>query len=211
MFLPLFFLLVTDKEKIRTSKFLSRILRHEPESVGLRPDDAGWVNVLDLVSTLHQHGRPLSTDQLLHIIATSDKQRFALSKDGQFVRANQGHSIPVDLKYPAQPPPEILYHGTARRFLESIRKQGLRKMKRHAVHLLEQVITARKVGARHGEAVILVVQAGEMHRVGHVFCRSTNNVWLVDHVPPQFIEFEAGSAAAHRSVAAKATRRTAGS
>lgn len=115
---------MTEKETIKTSKFLSRILRHEPQLVGLRPDDAGWVNVRDLLSALHQHGTPLTVDQLAHIVATSDKQRFALSDDGQFVRANQGHSIAVDLEYPAQPPPEILYHGTARRFLSAFENKA---------------------------------------------------------------------------------------
>src|SRR5882757_815774 len=126
---------MTDKETTRTSKFLSLILRHEPERVGLELGEGGWVSVDDLLRTVNNHGVPLALDQLKHIVATSDKKRFALSDDGLRIRASQGHSVEVDLQYPPQTPPEILYHGTATRFLDGIRQTGLQKMGRHDVHL----------------------------------------------------------------------------
>src|SRR6478609_131905 len=119
---------MTDKEIIRTSKFLSLILRHEPERVGLKLGEAGWVTIQELLQAVNSHGVPLTLDQLQHIVATSNKKRFALSEDGQRIRANQGHSVEVDLQYPPQTPPELLYHGTATRFLDSIRQHGLQRM-----------------------------------------------------------------------------------
>src|SRR5215813_8541625 len=112
--------LMTDKDTIKTSKFLSLILRHEPERVGLKLGEAGWVGVEELLQAVNLNGTTLTLEQLRHIVATSDKKRFAFSEDGQRIRASQGHSVEVDLRYPAQPPPEILYHGTATRFLDSI-------------------------------------------------------------------------------------------
>lgn len=182
---------MNDKEIIRTSKFLSLILRHEPERVGLRLDDAGWTGVDDLLRAVNQHGMPLTVEELKHIVATSDKKRFAFSDDGQRVRANQGHSIEVDLQYAPQTPPEVLYHGTAMRFLESIRCDGLQRMERHDVHLSAETKLTLQVGGRHGKPVLLAIRAGEMHRAGHEFRVSANGVWLVKHVPPQFIEFPA--------------------
>jgi len=126
---------MNDKETIKTSKFLSLILRHEPERVGLSLVDAGWISVDELLRAVNQHGISLTLDQLKHIVATSDKKRFALSEDGLRIRASQGHSVEVDLQYEPQPPPEFLYHGTATRFLDSIRKDGLQRMERHDVHL----------------------------------------------------------------------------
>src|SRR5881394_2990724 len=122
---------MTDKETIRTSKFLSLVLRHEPERVVLKLGEAGWVNVQELLQAVNGHGVPLTLEQLKHIVATSDKKRFAFSEDGQRIRANQGHSVEVDLQYSPQSPPEILYHGTATRFIDGIRKDGLQKMGRH--------------------------------------------------------------------------------
>lgn len=180
---------MTDKETIHASKFLSLILRHEPGRVGLKLGEAGWVGVEELLEAVNRHGTALTFDQLKHIVATSDKKRFAFSRDGQRIRASQGHSVEVNLQYAPQAPPELLYHGTATRFLNGIRKQGLRKMGRHDVHLSVESKVAHKVGGRHGKPVSLVVRAGEMHRAGFAFRCSANGVWLVDHVPPQFIDF----------------------
>ena len=160
---------MTEKEIIKTSKFLSLILRHEPERAGLKLGEAGWVGVDELLQAVNSHGVTLTLDQLKHIVATSDKKRFAFSDDGQRIRASQGHSIEVDLQYPPQTPPEILYHGTATRFLDSIRQHGLQKMERHDA--------------------LLTIRAGDMHRAGFAFRCSANGVWLVNHVPPQFIQF----------------------
>jgi putative RNA 2'-phosphotransferase len=131
----------------------------------------------------------LTLDQLKHIVDTSDKKRFAFSEEGRRIRASQGHSVPIDLEYPPQTPPEILYHGTATRFVSDIRMHGLKRMGRHDVHLSAETKAALLVGARYGKPVLLLIQAGEMHRAGHVFRRSANGVWLVNHVPPEFIDF----------------------
>ena len=178
-----------NKEIIRTSKFLSLILRHEPERVGLTLGEAGWVNVDDLLRAVNQHGIALSVEDLKHVVETNNKKRFAFSEDGRRIRASQGHSVEVDLQYTPQPPPEILYHGTATRFLGAIRAEGLNRMARHDVHLSAEIKVTLQVGGRHGKPVLLVIRAGDMHRAGHQFKVSANGVWLVNQVPPEFIEF----------------------
>ncbi|HZR17952.1 MAG TPA: RNA 2'-phosphotransferase [Verrucomicrobiae bacterium] len=180
---------MSPSETVRISKFLSLILRHEPERVGLKLDSAGWVGVSELLEAVNRNGISLTLDQLKHVVATNDKKRFEFSEDGQWIRASQGHSIEVDLQYERQTPPELLYHGTPERFLESIRATGLNKAQRHHVHLSPDPQTAAKVDQRRGRAVVLTIRSGEMHRQGHVFYRSANGVWLVDHVPVRFIEF----------------------
>jgi len=179
---------MTEKEAIRTSKLLSLVLRHEPERVGLRLGDGGWVGVEELLQAVNGHGAALTLAQLRHIVATSDKKRFAISDDGQRIRASQGHSVEVDLQYPPQMPPELLYHGTAVRFIDSIRQHGLQKMERHDVHLSAETKVTVQVGARHGKPALLTIRAGDMHRAGFVFRCSSNGVWLAEHVPPQFIQ-----------------------
>lgn len=180
---------MTEKEIIRTSKFLSLVLRHEPERVGLKLGEAGWVGVDELLLAVNRNGVALTLEELKQIVATSDKKRFAFSDDGRSIRASQGHSVEVDLQYPPQMPPEILYHGTATRFLDGIRQQGLQRMERHDVHLSAETKVTVQVGSRHGKPVLLTIRAGDMHRAGFEFRCSANGVWLVDHVPPQFIEF----------------------
>lgn len=177
---------------IRQSKFLSLILRHEPEKIGLVLDAQSWTDVAELLGKLAAHGERLTRDELQTIVSTSDKQRFAFSPDGKRIRANQGHSIEVELDLPPAVPPEILFHGTADRFLESIRASGLIQGARHHVHLSADLGTAQRVGQRHGRVVVLEVAAGEMHRAGHTFFVSANGVWLAGAVPPQFLR-ELGS------------------
>src|SRR5688572_10518889 len=126
---------MNDKDTVKTSKFLSLILRHEPERVGLTLDAAGWVEVAELLRAVNAHGVQLTREQLEHVVTTNEKKRFAFSDDGQRIRASQGHSVEIDLQYEPQVPPEILYHGTATRFLDDIRAHGLQKMARHDVHL----------------------------------------------------------------------------
>lgn len=179
---------MTDKETIRTSKFLSLILRHEPERVGLKLGEGGWVSVEELLRAVNNHGIELSLEQLKHVVASNNKKRFAFSEDGQRIRASQGHSVEVNLQYVPQIPPEILYHGTATRFVDGIRQHGLQRMGRHDVHLSADPMTTVQVGSRHGKPVQLKIRAGEMHRVGHEFRCSANGVWLVREVPPEFIE-----------------------
>lgn len=169
------------------SKFLSLVLRHQPQTIGLTLDEAGWAEVDELLERLSQHGHPTDRAQLEALVAGSDKQRFAFSSDGQRIRANHGHSVPVELGYTPQPPPEQLFHGTATRHLEAIRAEGLQRGSRHHVHLSPDADTARRVGQRHGSPVVLTVLAGDMHRQGHAFFVSDNGVWLTESVPPQFL------------------------
>lgn len=172
---------------IRLSKFLSLVLRHEPERLGLTLDAAGWVEVEQLLAACRKQQIPLTREQLDHVVATSEKKRFAFDETQTRIRASQGHSVTVELGYEPQVPPEILYHGTVEKFLPSIRVQGLLKGKRHHVHLSADEATACKVGARRGKPILLTVKAGEMHRAGHAFYRSANGVWLVDNVPVSFV------------------------
>jgi putative RNA 2'-phosphotransferase len=182
---------MTEKETIRTSKFLSLILRHEPQQVGITLDEAGWVGVQELLDAVNRHGVKLTLDDLKHVVETNTKKRFAFSEDGQRIRASQGHSVEVDLQYQPQAPPEVLYHGTATRFVEAIRKDGLKSMARHDVHLSAETKTTLQVGGRHGKPVLLTIRAGDMHRAGRVFRCAANGVWLVKEVPAEFIQFEA--------------------
>jgi putative RNA 2'-phosphotransferase len=172
----------------KTSKFLSLVLRHQPERIGIELDESGWVRIDTLLSAMDDHGRPLTRETLQFVVDNNDKQRFSISPDGTRIRANQGHSVEVDLGYEPSIPPEILYHGTPRQFVELIRRDGLHKMRRHHVHLHEEIATATAVGNRRGKAVLLKVRAQAMHAAGHVFYVTANHVWLTDYVPSEFIE-----------------------
>ncbi len=174
----------------QASKFLSLLLRHEPERVGITLDDAGWTDIDDLLDALHAHGVDLTRAELDQIVASSDKQRFAVSSDGTRIRANQGHSVQVELGLPPAAPPAVLYHGTVDAALPGIRAQGLLKGERHHVHLSADIETAKKVGGRRGKPVVLAIKAGDMVAAGHTFFISANGVWLVDHVPTAFIELD---------------------
>ena len=174
---------------MKISKFLSLVLRHQPESIGITLSGDGWVRVEDLLRAMEAHGLGVSLEELRSVVETSDKQRFSFSPDGTSIRANQGHSIHVDLGYESSTPPEILYHGTTERFLPSIRQQGLLKGKRHDVHLSEQRETATAVGSRYGRPVVLKIASQQMNKDGHLFFRSANGVWLTRHVPVDYIEF----------------------
>jgi putative RNA 2'-phosphotransferase len=180
------------KRDVRISKFLSLVLRHRPEKIGLTLDEAGWTPVADLIEACNRHGFSLSLTELQAVVANNDKVRFSFSADGRLIRANQGHSVPVNLGYEPVEPPEHLFHGTAVRFLPSIQAQGLIKGRRHHVHLSADVATARQIGGRHGRVVILKVHSGAMHRDGYAFYLSENGVWLVDAVPPLYLEVVPG-------------------
>jgi putative RNA 2'-phosphotransferase len=173
------------------SKFMSLVLRHRPDAHGVTLDAHGWADVSQLVSAANRAGIPLTTELVREIVATSDKQRYALSADGLHIRANQGHSISVDLELTPLEPPELLYHGTAEKYLASIREKGLLKRSRQHVHLSANVETATRVGQRHGTPVVLTVLSGEMYRTGIAFYRSENGVWLVDAVPVNYLRFPA--------------------
>ncbi len=177
----------------RASKFLSLILRHEPHRIGVTLDENGWTDVDAVLAGLAANGLPLTRDELFAIVRDSDKQRFALSEDRTRIRANQGHSVRVELDLPDVPPPARLYHGTYAEALESIHATGLSKGKRHAVHMAAETDTATKVGMRKGAPVILTIRADEMVAEGIKFQQSANGVWLTEHVHPRFIEFPSES------------------
>ena len=184
-----------EAELTGLSKFLSYVLRHHPEAIGVEVDAQGWADVEALIGACVRAGRQMDRAVLAEIVATDSKQRYVLSEDGQRIRAAQGHSLPVDLGLSPRTPPETLYHGTARRFLASILHSGLVAGKRHHVHLSLSPDAAREVGRRHGEPVVLRVPAGEMVKAGHAFYRSDNGVWLTDSVPPRYLaEFREGDA-----------------
>ncbi|WP_028488729.1 RNA 2'-phosphotransferase [Thiothrix lacustris] len=177
-----------SKNKIKQGKFLSLILRHEPEAIGLTLDAAGWVAVPELLKQLAAHGRGMSMAELEDIVASNDKQRYSFNADKTQIRANQGHSLKtLDLGLASAEPPDILYHGTAKRFLDSILQTGLEKRSRQHVHLSVDELTAHKVGSRHGSPVILRVAARQMQHDGFIFYCSDNGVWLTDHVPIAYL------------------------
>ncbi len=173
----------------KTGKWLSYILRHHPETIGIRLDADGWVAVETLLRQAQAHGQDLSRPLLAAVVAHDDKQRFTFSADGRQIRAAQGHSTAqVAMRLPETCPPALLYHGTARRFLAPIRAQGLLPGSRHHVHLSADTDTARRVGSRHGAPVVLRVDAAAMQATGHVFYHSDNGVWLTATVPAVFLQ-----------------------
>ncbi|TPN88929.1 RNA 2'-phosphotransferase [Aquimarina algicola] len=172
------------------SKFLSLILRHDPDKIGLQLDQNGWADVSELLAKAQQQIPKLDINLLKEVVENNDKKRFAFNEDVTKIRANQGHSIHINLGYQPKQPPEFLYHGTVSKFMDAIREKGLLKMSRHHVHLSEERETATKVGARRGKPIILTIRSGEMFRNEIDFFQSENGVWLTDHVLPQYIEFK---------------------
>jgi putative RNA 2'-phosphotransferase len=179
---------VDEKQLVRTSKFLSLVLRHRPQLAGLTLDSAGWVSVETLLRGCASKGLPITRDELDDVVARNTKQRFAFDETGTLIRANQGHSVEVDLELKPAEPPYVLYHGTSERAGAAIRREGLKKMRRHHVHLSADAETARIVGARHGKPLVLRVDARAMRGAGFTFYRSENGVWLVDNVPPEYLQ-----------------------
>ena len=175
------------QDLVKLSKFLSYVLRHRPDEIGIQLDRQGWVDVNTLVQQANAHGYPLTRPLIAKIVATNNKKRFSFSPDRQKLRANQGHSVSIDLGLVPQLPPTVLYHGTAVQFLASILATGLNPGNRHHVHLSPDVDTAFKVGRRHGEPVILQVAAQQMQTDGYLFYCSTNGVWLTDRVAPLYL------------------------
>lgn len=176
-----------DKSKTKISKFLSLILRHQPETVGLTLEEGGWVKVDDLINACAKNGRAFSRRELEEVVETNDKKRFSFDETGRKIRANQGHSLDVEIEFEKKTPPAILYHGTAEKNVGVIFDEGLKKMSRHHVHLSAETKTAQKVGARYGKPVIFEIDTKAMLAEGHEFFVSANNVWLVENVPPQFL------------------------
>lgn len=171
------------------SRYLSYVLRHEPQTIGLQLEKDGWADIDSLIAGAGRDGRAIDLSMIRAVVETSPKKRFALSDDFQRIRAVQGHTTStVQRTYPEAIPPDLLYHGTATRFLASIREQGLKAGLRHHVHLSLDLTTATAVGKRHGKPVVLVIRALRMHQNGFKFFLSENNVWLTNAVPPEFID-----------------------
>jgi putative RNA 2'-phosphotransferase len=176
-----------DERLTKVSKYLSKHLRHQPERLGLTLAAGGWVGIDALLAACATHRFPLTRAELDEVVARNSKQRFAFDPSGSRIRANQGHSVAVDLDLEPATPPDRLYHGTGHESADPILRSGLRKMRRHHVHLSPDVPTARSVGGRHGRPVVFAIDAAAMHNAGHRFFVSANGVWLVDHVPPEYL------------------------
>jgi putative RNA 2'-phosphotransferase len=171
------------------SKFLSLVLRNDPTSIGIELDRKGWTSVAALIPRVARRFPGFDMEVLEEMVKQDSKQRFSFDEEKGKIRANQGHSVKVDLDYLPVPPPEILFHGTVGKFMEAIAGEGLLRMNRHHVHLSKDAATAAVVGGRRGRAVVLQVKAGEMHREGYIFYVSENGVWLTERVPSRFILF----------------------
>lgn len=174
---------------IQTSKFLSYVLRHEPEAIGLSLDPGGWADIDELLECARAEGRPVSRSRINAVIQSGEKSRFTLSDDEAKIRATYGHSLDVDLNLEPTPPPNDLYHGTAESTVPTIRREGLLPQSRQYVHLSSTQTEAESVGHRHGKAVVLVVRAADLHEDGHALYKSTDAVWLTRHVPPHYLAF----------------------
>ena len=172
------------------SVFISLVLRHKPDVVGIRLDEHGWANVNKLLEGINNTGRKIDMDTLDEIVKTDNKQRYSFNENKTLIRANQGHSIPVDIELEEKQPPEHLYHGTADRFMDSIMVEGLKPMRRLYVHLSKDKETAMKVGKRHGKPVVLRIRTKEMWDDGIKFCLSQNGVWLTKYVDKKYIDIE---------------------
>ncbi len=174
----------------KISKLMSYALRHHPAHLELELDAEGWVATTDLIAGLRQQVPTIDLPLLKEVVETNDKQRFTFNTDQTKIRANQGHSIEVELQLTPKEPPQLLYHGTVAKFLPTIEKDGLKKMSRQHVHLSPDIPTAKNVGTRRGHPIILTILAAQMHQDGIPFYESKNGVWLVDHVPSNYLSYE---------------------
>lgn len=175
-------------ESDKLSVFISLVLRHKPDAVGIQLDEHGWANVDELIEGINNTGRTIDMDVLEEIVRTDNKQRYSFNEDKTLIRANQGHSVPVDVKLEEKQPPQYLYHGTADRFMDSIMAEGLKPMSRLYVHLSKDKETAVKVGKRHGSPVVIKIKAEEMWKDGIKLYLSQNGVWLTKYVDKKYIE-----------------------
>lgn len=173
---------------IKVSRYLSKHLRHQPDRLGLTLAPGGWVEIDTLLAACAAHNFPISRADLETVVSENDKQRFSIDSTGTRIRANQGHSVQVDLQLEPQVPPDLLYHGTGEQSIAAILETGLQKMRRHHVHLSQDIQTAIRVGRRHGRPAVLAIDAAAMHGDEHLFYCSDNQVWLVDQVPPNYLK-----------------------
>lgn len=178
---------MNEQHKKKTSKFLSYVLRHHPELINLNLDENGWANVDELITKATNDSQGFTFEELDEIVEKNDKKRFVFNEDKTKIRANQGHSIDINLALVPQQPPEFLYHGTAQSNIDSILEKGIEKRSRQHVHLSQDKETANKVGMRHGKPIILTINTQKMSEDGFEFYLSENNVWLTDFVDAKYI------------------------
>ncbi len=179
--------MLSKEKENQLSKYVSYILRHSPEEIGIKLEEQGWTNVTEFIQK-SQSKYVFDLEDLKQVVENNSKKRFEFSQDGQKIRAQQGHTVEIDLKLPNVEPPKELYHGTATRFLESIKKEGLKPMSRHDVHLSFNKTTAEKVGERHGKVIVLIIDTEKMYQEGFKFQCTANNVWLTKEVPIRYIK-----------------------
>ena len=180
--------MISDKQITHISKFLSLVLRHQPETIGIQLDQSGWIDITELIEKANNYGIKFDREILNHIVATNSKKRFAFNDTLDKIRASQGHSIEIELGYTNQKPPEILFHGTGEKFVQSILETGLEKRSRQHVHLSSDLNTAIKVGQRHGKPFVFKVLAEQMYSDNFQFFISANGVWLTDNVPTKYLK-----------------------
>ncbi len=178
---------MNNSRLIKISKYLSKHLRHRPDRIGIQLAPGGWVPVNEFLDACQKHNFPIQLNELKEVVAQNDKHRFSFDSTATLIRANQGHSIEIDLQLEAVIPPDILYHGTSSSAVESILKEGISKMSRNHVHLSTAIETVRRVGSRHGVPAILTVDAAAMYSDSYTFYCSDNGVWLVDFVPAKYL------------------------
>lgn len=178
---------MNNSRLVKISKYLSKHLRHQPDRIGIKLAPGGWVSVDELLAACAKNQFPITRTQLNEVVAQNDKQRFSFDSTGSLIRANQGHSVEVDLQLEPAVPPDVLYHGTGHKAVDSILPTGLCKMLRHHVRLSLDITTAKTVGARHGKPVVFAVDAAAMLECGYTFYCSENGLWLVDNVPPEYL------------------------
>ncbi len=170
------------------SRYMSLILRHKPDVIGISLDEHGWANVNELINGIAKNNAGFNMESLEEIVRTDSKQRYSFNDDKTLIRANQGHSIPVDIELEEKEPPEYLYHGTGEKYVESINRQGLIPKSRLYVHLSKNVKTAESVGERHGRPIVYLVHSGKMYKDGYKFYLSANGVWLTKKVPVEYLQ-----------------------
>ncbi|WP_175017402.1 RNA 2'-phosphotransferase [Rasiella rasia] len=179
--------MISEKQQTHISKFLSLVLRHKPETIGVQLDQNGWVDINELIEKSNKYGIKFNRETLNHIVATNSKKRFAINNKLDKIRASQGHSIEIELGYTSQKPPRTLFHGTSEKSVQSILKKGLKRQNRQHVHLSSDIETAKKVGQRHGKPYIFKVFAEQMFNDNLEFFISENGVWLTENVPEKYL------------------------
>lgn len=178
---------MNNSRLVKISKYLSKHLRHQPERIGIKLAPGGWVVVDELLEACKKFSFPINRHELEEVVANNDKKRFSFNETSTLIRANQGHSVEIDLQLEQTKPPEVLYHGTGHGAVEAILRKGICKMSRHHVHLSQDIATAKTVGARHGRPIVFAVDSAAMNEAGYAFYCSENKVWLVDNVPPEYL------------------------